>query len=93
VNKPIVCWEPFAPVRSLENDVYELKCANEALTEDNTSLCDLVAAQTLLLADANRRIAVLEQEVSRLERQGQYRITSQPETFKSSVRYLGQRTR
>lgn len=93
MNKPIVTWEPFAPVRSLENEVYELKCANECLTEDNASLCDLVAAQSLMLADANQKIALLEQEIARLERQGQYRITSQPETFRSSVRYLAQRNR
>ena len=81
MNKPIVSWEPFAPVVEFERQI-------AALTEDNTSLCDLVSAQSLMLADANRKIALLEQEVARLRSPGRYSATR-----RTNVRYLAQRER
>jgi hypothetical protein len=78
VNRPIVSWEPFAPVAEFERQV-------AALTEDNTSLCSLVEAQSLMLADKCRQIALLEQEVARLKSPGRYSATR-----RQTVRYIGQ---
>jgi len=85
LNRPIVQWEPFAPVAELESRAYRLERENSALTEDNTSLCSLVEAQSLMLADKCRQIALLEQEVARLKSPGRYSATR-----RQTVRYIGQ---
>ncbi len=78
MNKPIVTWEPFNPVADLERRI-------EELTADNTSLCDLVAAQSLMLADKNRELALVQDELAKLKR-GQYRLHA---TKLVSVREVG----
>ena len=88
MNKPIVQPEPFWPVGDLERRV-------TALTEDNTSLCELVSAQSLMLADKNREIALLQDELTKLKAKSRpnagvyhFRATRRP-----PGRYVAQRNR
>lgn len=84
MNRPIIQWEPFAPVATLEREVEQLRSINAALVADQDSLCNL-------LADITQKNALLQAEVAKLKANaGRYSLRA---THETTGRYLVQRGR
>lgn len=109
LNKPIVMYEPFAPIAELESRADKLAADNAALRLDQTELCNLLADKSGQLARLEQDAATLRcqlAEQQRLNAQLQLRIERmriaasaaanlkrRPTTGRSTGRYVAQRNR